>query len=269
MLRLLILVAAVLVAMAAPAGASPIIVSQPPNAPEAARTNFAPNSLATFPEGDFLSLYAAIRNPSTPDPISSLSVQATQGSLTVPLTFASTYGLVLEGGNAPYTAFIPFAGVPTGSWTITATDSTGTSEPALTPAIANPQLLPFVTNITVSDTSAAPTVSWSLPDLTGFDVDRTILYIQDGTTEHFLFGWDLTTATTSFAVPRGFLVPGRSYLYAVELEDSHSGTFAGHTENSSFAFSGVTRVPEPAILMLLLAALAGIGGARLFPNPCR
>ena len=239
---------AVLAALAAPAGAAPIIFQA-----DALRTNFAPNSLATIPEGDFVQLFAGIHGASTPDPISSLSVQATQGSLTVPLTFASTFDLYLRNGEAPYIAFIPFAGAPTGSWSITATDSTGTSLPLGTVPIFVPQLVPFVTAIRVSDTSTTPTVSWTLPDLTGFDVDQTLVAILDATTERYLFATYLPTATTSFAVPGGILTPGGSYLYSVGLEDQHS--FAGPAENSSAAFSGVTRVPEPGILTLMLAAL--------------
>jgi hypothetical protein len=135
----------------------------------------------------------------------------------------------------------------------------------LIPPNANPQLLPFVTDITVSDTSSTPTVSWTLPDLTGFDVDQARFRIIDANTEVHFFNQLLPTATTSFNVPAQLLVPGGSYIYAVVLQDEEIDGF----ENSSTAFSGVTRVPEPGILTLLLAALASIGGARRLIHACR
>jgi hypothetical protein len=244
---------AVLAAMTAPVGAAPIITGAD------SFTAHRASGLSSLPAGDFVQIYVGIDAASTPDPLSTLSVVATRGPLSVPLNHFPQWDPIFGRGN--YVADTPFAD-PDGSWSITATDSTGTSAPVLIRANANPQLLPFVTGITVSDTSTTPTVTWTLPDLTGFDVDRASFRIIDANTEVQLFTDSFPTATTSFNVPAPFLVQGRSYIYAVVLQDLD---IDGSFENSSTVFSGVTRVPEPAILMLMLAALAGIGGARLLP----
>jgi hypothetical protein len=254
---ILILVSAVLAAMAAPVGAAPIITFAD------SFTAHRASGLSSLPAGDFVQIYVDIDAASTLDPLSTLSVVATRGPLSVPLNHFPQWAPIF--GPSIYVADTPFA-APDGSWSITATDSTGTSAPVLIPPIANPQLLPFVTDITVSDTGTTPTVSWTLPDLTGFDVDEASFRIIDANTEVHLFTDNLPTATTSFNVPASFLVPGGSYIYAVVLRDTE---IIGGFENSSTAFSGVTRVPEPGILTLLLAALAGIGGARRLIHACR
>jgi hypothetical protein len=251
---ILILVSAVLAAMSAPARATPIITAAD------SFTAHRGSGLSSLPAGDFVQIYVAINAASTPDPLSTLSVVATRGLLTVPLNHFPQWDPIFAPGN--YVADTPFAD-PDGSWSITATDSTGTSASVLIPPNANPQLLPFVTDITVSDTGTTPTVSWTLPDLTGFDVDEASFRIINANTEVHLFNALISPATASFNVPAPYLAPGASYIYAVVLRDLEIDGF----ENSSTAFSGVTRVPEPGILTLLLAALASIGGARRLPTP--
>jgi hypothetical protein len=262
-LHTLILVSVVLAAVATPVGAVPVISTT-----LYLTDRFASNPLASLPDGDFAQISASISGVSTLDPFASLSVEATQGPFTEPLNyFPFTAPIVVD---PVYLAFIPFAGAPTGSWSITATDSTGTSAPALTPPIANPALIPFVTGITVSNTSTTPTVSWTLPNLTGFDVDQARIRVIDATTEVQLFQTALPTATTSFTVPGGILTPGGSYIYRVSLEDLELDAFGLHVENRSNAFSDVSQpVPEPATLTLMLTALTSIGGIRLFTRTRR
>jgi hypothetical protein len=217
---------------------------------------YAPHPLSHSPVGDFVRVLAGIDRASTTDPLSSLSVQATQGSLLLNLNYFPYSDLILD---PLYLVYMPFAGAETGvGWTITASDSTGTSAPVFTPAIGAPVLLPFVTNIAVSDTSATPTVSWTLPDLTGFSVDLIRLRIVDVSTELQLTNFALPASSTSFTVPDGILVSGKSYIYRVILFDQAVGL---GTENRSNAFSGITTVPEPGTGMLLLAALIGLVGA--------
>jgi hypothetical protein len=253
-LRMLILVSAVLAAMAAPARATPSLEYW-----DAFTWRRGPNPLPSFSEGEFLVIWANVLGSSTPDPVSNLSVKATQGLLTVPLSYAPEFALV--PGENVYIASIPLAGADTRTaWNITATDSTGTSAPFFTPGILNPMLLPLVTGITVSDAGTTPTVSWTLPNLTGFSVDNIRLWVIDANSEGILLNNIVVpAATTSVTVPGGLLTLGGSYFYAVGLEDSYPG---GTAENVSDTFSGVTRVPEPGALMLMLAALASIGGAR-------
>ena len=250
--QMLLLASAMLAATAAPVGATPVV-----SFADFYTDRFAPSPLASFPVGDFVAIVASIDGASTPDPISSLSVEATQGSSTVALNYSSSVALISPG---LYSTRIPFAGAVTSvGWSITATDSTGTSAPVFTPPIVSPALLPFVTDIAVSDMSTTPTVSWTLPDLTGFSVDLARIRIIDANTGLQLFGAQLPTiASTSFMVPFGILAPGGSYVYRVSLADQAGGTL----DNQSNAFSGVATVPEPGTLTLLLAGLTGIGGVR-------
>jgi hypothetical protein len=241
--------------LAAPASAGPIITST-----VHLTDRFTPNPLSSLPDGDFVQVGATVAGSSTSDPFASLSVVATQGASTLTLPFFPFTAPIVT--DPAYVAFIPYAGAPLGSWSITATDSTGSSAPVLSPPIAAPQLLPFVTGITVSDNTSTPTVSWTLPDLTGFDVDFTRIRVIDFSTEVQVFAALLPTTTTSFAVPAGILQPGRSYIYRVSLEDFEVDAFGTHLENRSNAFSGVVQVvPEPATCTLALVGLAGIGGS--------
>jgi hypothetical protein len=218
---------------AAPASAAPTFTST-----FHATDRFTANPLASLPDGDFVQIAASVLGTSTSDAFASLSVVATQGMSTVPLSFFPFTAPIIA--NPVYLAFIPFAGAPTGSWSITATDSMGTSAPALTPPIAAPQLIPFVTGVTVSDASTTPTVSWSLPGLAGFDVDQARIRIIDAVSEVQLFTTAFPTATTSFLVPPDILQPGGSYIYRVSLEDLEFDPAFGLTEV----------VPEPTGLTL-------------------
>jgi hypothetical protein len=151
---------------------------------------------------------------------------------------------------------LTFAG-STDPWSFTMTDATG-SVSGLFPLIANPQLLPFATNIGVSDSSLTPLVTWSLPDLAEFDVDRVRLRVLESTGLQ-VFQRDLAPSATSFLMPGNVLQQGRSYFYRVILEDLEGGMI----ENRSNAFSeSAFRVPEPATLALLLAGFAGLAATR-------
>ena len=253
--------------MVCPALAGPIL-SNTFNATD----RFTGSPLASLPNGDLIQVSVQVVGASTPDPFGSLSLVATQGATTLTLPYFPFTAPIIV--NPVYLAFIPYAGAPLGSWTVTATDSTGPSAPALTPAIANPQLVPFVTGITVSDLGATPTVSWTLPSLAGFDVDNARIRIIDVASEVQVFISLLPTTTTSFVVPTGVLQDGRSYIYRISLEDVEIDAFGTHLENRSNAFSNVVQVvPEPACLTLALAGLAGFGGSALLrarrkrPNP--
>jgi len=239
-----------LCAIAAPAGATPVISSS-----FFYTANWAPNDLVSQPEGAFVFVGAIVNPASTSDPISSLSVVGTQGSLTQPLSF-NPYVQTRYPGL--YQALMPLAGAVTGvGWSITATDGTGSSAPSVTAPIFNPVVLPFVSDISVSDASTTPTVSWTLPDLTTYSVDSVFVRIIDANTENQLFfqaELGGSPLATSLEVPDGILQPGQSYIYRVSLVDFGPGGF----ENTSYAFSGATTVPEPATSTLLLAGL-GVG----------
>jgi len=136
-----------------------------------------------------------------------------------------------------------------------ATDSTG-STPGFFPLIAEPELLPFAFNIQASDHSATPTISWMLPDLSAFDVDRVRLRAIDAADGSQTFQTSLSSSATSFTLPSGALQPGHSYYYRVMIEDLEDELM----ENRSNAFSAVaTAVPEPGVLVLVALALSGVG----------
>lgn len=149
---------------------------------------------------------------------------------------------------------LAFAGNPV-PWSYTATDSTGPTT-APFPLIADPELLPFAFNIQASDHSATPTISWMLPDLSAFDVDRLRLRAIDAADGSQIFQTSLSSSATSFTLPSGALQSGHSYYYRVMIEDLEDGLM----ENRSNAFSAVaTSVPEPGTIALVAFALSGVG----------
>lgn len=156
---------------------------------------------------------------------------------------------------------LAFAGSPD-PWSYSVTDASGTAT-GLFPLILAPQLLPFASSITVSDASTTPLVTWGLPDLSGFDVDRIRLRVitEEGLQ---IFQRDLAASATSFLMPSGVLDPGIGYFYRVIIEDLE----LGRIENRSSAFSAIAyRVPEPGTVALLAIGLAGLAGVRLGRRP--
>jgi hypothetical protein len=126
----------------------------------------------------------------------------------------------------------------TGSWRIVAELGEGTAT-AWTPVLAKPQEVPLVRNAQVTGRGAEPLVTWEVPDLTRFDVDRIRVGIRGGKRlyERFLdlvyVSGDLSPTATAFLVPPGVLALGERYIFQVMLEDLEGGVLA----NRSVTFS--------------------------------
>ena len=126
----------------------------------------------------------------------------------------------------------------TGSWRIVAERGEGKAT-AWTPVLAKPQEVPLVRHVQVTGRGAEPLVSWELPDLTWFDIDRIRVGIRGGKRlyERFLdlvyVSSDLSPTATAFAIPPGVLASGERYIFQVMLENLEGGVL----ENRSVTFS--------------------------------
>jgi hypothetical protein len=112
--------------------------------------------------------------------------------------------------------------------------------------LARPQQVPLLRNVRVTRRGAETRVSWNLPDLTGFDVDRIRVAVRGGRRlyERFLgvlyVSGDLPPDATSFAIPPDVLAAGERYVFEVMLEDLEDGEL----ENRSQTYSEPYTVPR-------------------------
>jgi hypothetical protein len=196
-----------------------------------------PNPLPLYPEGaDLVQVFAIIQSS---DPVGSptISAQAVQGGTNLSLDVIPPAGL-----DQDYNVFYKFIDLDpgvTGAWEIVPTDSTGIGPSTFTNPIAEPEFIPFVENITLQGTPLGARVSWTLPNLDGFDVDEVagieIIEVTSGKPV-FKFG-PFALQTTSYQPPAGTLQVGGEYVYSILLADYEGSDL----ENLSRAFSETFR----------------------------
>ena len=166
-------------------------------------------------------------------------VFAEQGSVREPLTH-------FPQPSAPdaYTYWKRFDPAFTGAWRIVAERGDATGAAASTRVLANPQQVPL-TSVRVTGKGAEPRVSWKLPDLRGFDIERIRVGVRGGARVQGRFlsllyvSGDLPPSATDFRIPPGVLAKGERYVFQVMLEDLEDGQL----ENRSLSFSDPYSVP--------------------------
>ena len=139
-----------------------------------------------------------------------------------------------------------FAAPYNGAWRLRAERGDEKSAAVFSPALANPQQVPLMQKVEVKRRGAQTIVSWVLPDLQGFDIDRIRVAIRGGQRLHGRFlsvlyiSGDLPPTATSFTVPPAQLVAGERYVFEVALEDLEAGAL----ENRSLTYSDTYTVPR-------------------------
>jgi len=134
----------------------------------------------------------------------------------------------------------------TGAWRLRAERGDEKSVPVFSPVLAKPQQVPLMRKVEVRRRGAQTLVSWVLPDLKGFDVDRIRVAIRGGQRLHGRFlpvlhvSGDLPPTATRFTIPRAQLVAGERYVFEVALEDLEGGAL----ENRSLTYSDTYTVPR-------------------------
>ncbi len=221
-----------------------------------------------------------------------ISLQDVNGNITSPTTevlsgpLAGTYSMisfgpflgfgesepVIEYGRIWRTSNGDLTDLARSGFTMSVTDNTETATAEVGPIIGpseTAQFLPLVSNVTVSDSSQTPTVSWTNPaDTTG--VDQIVVRIVDTVADTFFTEVYRTVitdlSTTSVDIEEGFLYAGNFQL-RVELRDQEvvtdilNGVDRTMERNVSRSthISDIAVVPLPGSVYMLLSALAVFG----------
>jgi hypothetical protein len=202
--------------------------------------HLAQSPIPSFEVGEKVQIFAVLDST---DPVRSptISVEAVQGAKTEALPQPPNDDPIFQGQHL-YSKFIDFEPTLTGPWEIIPTDSTGIGPSTFTNAIVEPEHLPFVENITLGGTPIGDRVTWTLPNLDGFDVDGVFVGIVEAPSGSQVWGSDLLPVhTTSLDIPAGVLEVGVDYVYGVQLGDLEGG----RAENVSRAFTRAFRYTLP------------------------
>jgi hypothetical protein len=208
-----------------------------------------------IPPGENIQVYALIET-TDPEGSATIAVTAKQGDSILTLNH-------FESLSAPpnlYWGFVNFDPSLIGAWEITPTDSTGTGPSAFTYALSEPELLPFVESITPQGSPVGASVEWTLPDLTGFDIDSVHVRIVQVTPREEVFSSDdLPVYTTRFEPPSGVFQYGVEYVYGISLFDAEGSQgenrSAAQSQRFHYALPGdynASGVVEQADLDLVL-----------------
>jgi hypothetical protein len=154
---------------------------------------------------------------------SATTATATQGSTTVPLAFRPAAFLPDQ-----YLGVLPYSASLTGAWRITAANGANTAGPVLTNTIPFVQFIPVVTNLVVSTGGFTPTLTWTLPDLSGVDINTELVSVISGdndVTKFYVDEFNICAAPScnnsslpsSFVIPSGVLQPNTAYTFQIML----------------------------------------------------
>jgi hypothetical protein len=133
-----------------------------------------------------------------------------------------------------------------GAWRVVAERGEARSMPAWTPVLARPRPVPLLPSVRVTRSGPDTRVSWELPDLVGFDIDRIRVAVRGGKRlyERFLgvlyVSSDLPPTATAFVIPPAVLAAGERYVFEVMLEDLEGGEL----QNRSLTYSEPYTVPR-------------------------
>jgi hypothetical protein len=201
--------------------------------------NFGPNPLGLSTGAELVFGASKITPSGSPT-----QATATQGSVTVPLVFSPSAAIPDD-----YVGNVPFSSALTGAWSITATRGIEAAGPVLTNTIPNPQVLPLVENLQVIGTGFTPTLVWTLPNLSGFVANLSLVTAWSADTPNPTSQaiFNLLTVQDHFTIPTGTLEFGRRYVFAVTLGEFQQSL---GLVNDSETFTQKTYTPMPANLIL-------------------
>jgi PEP-CTERM motif len=218
--------------------------------------HWGPNVAFPSLNGEYLHLFTTVNSLDAPADVSAV---ATQGDLVRPLFFYTT-PILAEKNFERFLTNLTL----TGPWDLAVTDTTGSTN-GVFPAIVDPELLPLMRDVQIAPGGLTPTVSWTLPDLTGFDVDgiRFRATVASTSAQTFQSGL-LDPLTTSFTLPAGVLTAGVEYEFRILLDDLDGNRLENRSQTSSPLYTAAAPIPEPATLALMLAGLGAVVGYSAF-----
>jgi hypothetical protein len=219
----------------------------------------APLGSTGFYAGGFYDQFGAV----SVTPSSGTTVTATQGGLTYSVPFI---GGPTAANPDEFSRNLPLNTSLTGSWTLTAENSSLPSVVASTPSLTVLTQPPLVRSIIRSGSETAPTVSWSIP--VGSDATAETVFVFDRSTgsptEAIYKSQSLNPGTNTYTIPAGFLNVGGLYSISVQSDiDSNglSGILEARTRSFSVPYTATAGTfPHPVVLPSVSSTLSVYGG---------